>query len=293
MRAVNTSPPAGHQVSRASSPHEYHARGWNLVWREVAAFTTGAFGSLVTREFLTIAVPLLLLWELLPRLGVVPKTLVPPLTTVAASAWDLVQHGHLAQHIVASLKRLAIGLSLALLLAFPLGVLMGWNPYLRKHLLPLFQLLAPIPPPAWVPITIIVLGVGWRMQTFLIFLGAFYPILFNTYQGVKDTDPRYLASARVFGASEWTLIRAVYIPHALGSVVMGIKIGIAMALVMLVIAEMYGTQIGVGRLLSESKEYFRIERMVVCMAILGALGWFLIEIMKYLEAKLALWRVGR
>ena len=85
-----------------------------------------------------------------------------------------------------------------------------------------------------------VLGVGLPMQIYLIFLGAFYPILFNTYQGVKDVDPRYVASARVFGASEWTLIR-----------------------------------------------------MIACMVVLGAIGWFLIEIMKYVEAKLALWRVGR
>ncbi|MBM4026722.1 MAG: ABC transporter permease [Planctomycetes bacterium] len=263
------------------------------VFRETGRFLKTAFGSLISIEFATVLLPLLALWELAPRLGWVPRTLVPPVSRVALTLWDLFAHQGFIGHIGISLGRFALGLGVALATALPLGVLMGWNVFFRKHSLPLFQLLAPVPPPAWVPITIVVLGVGLPMQTYLIFLGAFYPILFNTYQGVKDTDPRYLASARVFGASEWTLVRHVYIPHALGSVVMGIKIGIAMGLVMLIIAEMHGGRAGLGYLLLESKEYFQIDRMVACMVVLGAIGWFLIEVMKYVEAKLALWRVGR
>lgn len=131
------------------------------------------------------------------------------------------------------------------------------------------------------------------MQVFLVFLGVFYPVLFDTYQGVKDTEPRHVASARVFGASEFTLIKQVYIPSALGFVVMEIKIGIAMGLVMLVISEMVGAHSGIGWLLIESKDFFRLDRMVVCMLTLGFVGWFLIEVMKYIEIKLALWKVGR
>lgn len=261
--------------------------------RELGRFLRTAFGSLATIEFATVALPLLALWEVAPRLEWVPRTLVPPLSQVAAAGWDMFAHHGMWGHVGASLGRFALGMAAAIATALPIGVLMGWNVFVRKHALPLFQLLAPVPPPAWVPITIVVLGVGLPMQTYLIFLGAFYPILFNTYQGVKDTDPRYLASARVFGASEWTLVRSVYFWHALGSIVMGVKIGIAMGLVMLIIAEMHGGREGLGYMLVESKEYFQIDRMVVCMVVLGGIGWFLIEVMKYAEAKLALWRVGR
>lgn len=182
---------------------------------------------------------------------------------------------------------------MAVVVAVPIGTLMGWNQFLRRHALPLFQMLAPIPPPAWVPIVIILLGIGLPMQVFLVFLGVFYPVLFNTYQGVKDTDPRYIASARAFGASEFTVITRVYLPHALGSLVMGLKLGIALGLVMLVVSEMVGAHSGLGWLLIESKDFFRIDRMVVTMLVLGFIGWFLIEIMKYVEAKLAMWKVGR
>ena len=270
-------------------------RTWRLfiVLREFGAFLKTAFGGIISIEFATVIIPLLILWEVAPRLDWVPSTLIPPFSRVMETMWDMFVNLRLLSHIGISMGRFLLGLGIAVITALPIGVLMGWNIFFRKHSLPLFQLLAPIPPPAWVPITIVVLGIGLPMQTYLIFLGAFYPILFNTYQGVKDTDPRYLASARVFGASEWTLIRYVYLPHALGSTVMGVKIGIAMGLVMLIIAEMHGGRAGLGYLLLESKEYFQISRMIVCMMVLGAIGWFLIEIMKFIEAKLALWRVGR
>ena len=272
---------------------DYGAKGWNLIYRELKAFLKGALGSVISVEFATVLVPLLIIWEVLPRSGVVPETLVPTPSKIVATFWQMLIEHDLPHHIGASLVRFFLGFSIALLTAFPIGVLMGWNVFVRKHCLPMFQILAPVPPPAWVPITIVALGVGLPMQVFLIFLGAFYPILFNTYQGVKDTDPRYLASARVFGASEFTLIRSVYVWHALGLVIMGIKIGIVLGLVMLIISEMYGGRSGIGYLLVESKEYFNIDRMVVCMIVLGALGWFLIEIMKYVELKLAIWRIGR
>lgn len=271
----------------------YRLRWRHTVIRETGRFLRGSFGSIFSREFLTVLVPLLILWELLPRLGVVPETLVPTPSKTLVTFKDMVLNLNLPFHLKASALRFGLGFLIALCTAFPIGVLMGWNLFIRKHFLPLFQILAPVPPPAWVPITIILFGVGLPMQVFLIFLGVFYPILFNTYQGIKDTDPRYLASARVFGASEFTLLTRVSIWHALGSVIMGIKIGIALGLIMLVIAEMYGGNSGIGFLLLEAKEFFQIDRMVVCMLILGFIGWFLIEVMKYIELKLAVWRIGR
>jgi ABC-type nitrate/sulfonate/bicarbonate transport system permease component len=280
-------------IIRDSASSRRGLRWWNLLVRELEVFLRGSFGSVFSREFLTVLIPLLILWEVLPRLGIVPRTLVPPPTAVVTTFRDMVVDLNMTEHLTSSAIRFGAGFLLALVTAFPIGVLMGWNLFIRKHALPLFQILAPVPPPAWVPITIILFGVGLPMQIFLIFLGVFYPILFNTYQGIKETDPRYLASARVFGASEFTLITRVYIWHALGSVIMGIKIGIALGLIMLVIAEMYGGRSGIGWLLLEAKEYFQIDRMVVCMVLLGFIGWFLIEVMKYIELKLAVWRIGR
>ncbi len=271
----------------------YETKGLNLFVRELSAFFLGVAKNNFTLESFTVFIPLVVLWEMLPRLGVVPSTLVPPPTVIAVTFKDLILNHDLLGHVSISMLRFSLGLAIAISTAVPIGVLMGWNLFIRKHALPLFQMLAPIPPPAWVPVTIILLGIGLPMQIFLVFLGVFYPVLFDTYQGVKDTDPRYIASARVFGASEFTLIKKVYLPNALSFIVMGIKIGIALGLVMLVVSEMVGAYSGIGWLLVESKDFFRIDRMVVCMLTLGFIGWFFIEIMKYIESRLALWKVGR
>jgi len=263
---------------------------FRLVLRELGYFFKGAALNIFSPEFLVVFIPLLGLWEALPRLGVVPRTLVPPPSDVAVAFWEMLTVRNFLGDIGNSMFKFFMGLGIATLAAIPIGVLMGWNIAVRKRTLPLFQLLSPIPPPAWVPITIILFGIGLPMQIFLIFLGAFYPILFNTYQAVKDTDPRYLSSARVFGASELTLILHVYFWHAIGAIIMSVKTGVAMGLVMLVIAEMYGGRTGIGYVLNEAKDYFQISRMVVCMVTLGVIGWFLIEVLKFVELKLAVWK---
>ena len=266
---------------------------FKLTLRELGYFFQGAALNIFSWEFITIFIPLLGLWELLPRLGAVPRALIPPPSDVAVTFWEMFTQHNFLTDIGNSMVKFFLGLGIAIVTAIPTGILMGWNISIRKRILPLFQLLSPIPPPAWVPITIIIFGIGLPMQIFLIFLGAFYPILFNTYQAVKDTDPRYLASARIFGASELTLILRVYFWHALGAIIMSVKTGVALGLVMLVIAEMYGGRTGIGYVLNEAKDYFQIPKMVVCMITLGIIGWFLIEALKFIELKLAVWKVGR
>jgi ABC-type nitrate/sulfonate/bicarbonate transport system permease component len=265
----------------------------HLALRELGYFLKGAVLNIFSLEFITVLIPLLALWELLPRFGVVPRTLVPPISDVAVTSWEMFTQQHYLKDIGNSMMKFFLGLGIAICTAIPIGTLMGWNMAIRKRTLPLFQLLSPVPPPAWVPITIILFGIGLPMQTFLIFLGAFYPILFNTYQAVKDTEPRYLSSARVFGASELTLILRVYFWHAVGAIIMSVKTGVAMGLVMLVIAEMYGGRTGIGYVMNEAKDFFQISKMVVCMVTLGFIGWFLIEVLKFVELKLAVWKVGR
>lgn len=217
-----------------------------VIFKEIRMFFKAALGNMFSLEFLIVLIPLLILWEILPRTEFlnINRKLVPTLSDVSLDFWQMLTKENLLMHIGNSMLKFFLGLAIAIVTAIPIAILMGWNIAFRKRTLPLFQLLAPIPPPAWVPITIVLLGIGLPMQTFLIFLGAFYPILFNTYQAVKDTEPRYLSSARVFGASEFTLILHVYIWHAIGAIIMSVKTGVAIGLVMLVIAELYGGRTG-------------------------------------------------
>ncbi|MDR2095195.1 MAG: ABC transporter permease [Treponema sp.] len=273
--------------------NDYETRGLRRLLQELWGFLKNSLGNFFSLEFLSVLVPILLLWEFLPRWKLIPESLLPPLSVVAERFWFMLWHKQLVLHIAYSMGRFFTAFATAVVLAVPIGLLMGWNLKIRAFVLPLWQLLSPIPPPAWVPMTIIFFGIGSKMHIFLMFIGIFYPVLFNTYQGIKDTDPRYLASARVFGASEFTLLRKVYFWHAFGSIIMSLKTGVAMGLVMLLIGESYGGRMGIGYLLGQAKDYFVIPEMMVCMVILGWIGWFLIEILKYIEIKLAIWKVGR
>jgi ABC-type nitrate/sulfonate/bicarbonate transport system permease component len=271
----------------------YETKGIRRLLIELGGFLKNSLGNFFSIEFITVLIPLLLIWEFFPRWKILPESLIPSLSTVAERFWFMLWHKNLVMHIIISLGRFFTAFGIAVALAVPIGLLMGWNVKLRAYVLPLWQILSAIPPPAWVPMTIIFFGIGSKMHVFLMFIGIFYPVLFNTYQGIKDTDPRYLASARVFGASEFTLLRKVYFWHAFGSIIMSLKTGVAMGLVMLLIGESYGGRMGIGYLLGQAKDYFVIPEMMVCMVILGWIGWFLIEVLKYVEIKLAVWKVGR
>jgi ABC-type nitrate/sulfonate/bicarbonate transport system permease component len=272
---------------------QYETKGLRRVFNELGGFLFNALRNFFSPGFLVILTALLLAWEFFPSWGLIPESLLPPLSMVGRRFWYMLRHKQLVLHIAVSMARFFIAFAAAVALAVPVGLLMGWNLKFRSWFLPLWQLLSPIPPPAWVPMTIIFFGVGSRMHIFLMFIGIFYPVLFNTYQGIKDTDPRYLASARVFGASEFTLLRKVYFWHAFGSIIMSLKTGVAIGLVMLLIGESYGGRLGIGYLLGQAKDYFNIPEMMVCMVILGFIGWFLIEILKYVEIKLTVWKIGK
>lgn len=275
---------------------KYELKGFHSVFfvvlRELGFFFKGALGNLFSPAFLMVLIPLLILWEMLPRLGVTGP-IIPYFSRVMAAYWDLLHNRSFLTDIGDSMNTFFRGVGLAVAIAIPLGLLTGWNEGLRKRILPLFQMLAPIPAPAWVPITIFLFGIGTPMQVFLIFLGAFYPILFNTFQAVKDTDSRYLASARAFGASEFTLITKVYFWSALGAIIMSVRTGVSAGLVMLLVAEMYGGNTGIGFVMNEAQSFFQIPIVVASMMTLGMIGWFLIEILKFLEVKLAVWKGGR
>jgi len=277
--------------------HENNIQGrpgiYQAVLHEFISFLRFSFGSLLTAEFLKVAIPLLILWEIVPQSGIIPRNLVPALSDVVNAFFNLLLYKNLLGHIFYSMTAFIPGIFFAVITAVPLGIAVGWNLYIRKHFLPLFQLLAPIPPTAWAPLTIIIFGVGLPMKIFLIFLGVFYPVFLNTYQAVKDTDPRFLSSARVAGASELTIITRIFFWDALGAILISIKTGIAMGLVMMTSAEMYGGIGGIGFLLAEAKDYFQISVMEACMILLGATGWFLIEILKYIELKLSIWKEVR
>ena len=172
---------------------------------------------------------LLLVWEIvagywLPRGRPELTTLLPPPTAIFKAAIELIGSGELLTHLWQSLRRELIAFAFALA-AVPLGIAMGWWKWAHEQLDPIIEILRPIPPIAWIPLSILWLGIGNAQNQFIIFLGIFFPLLINTIQGVKNVEPNLVRAARCLGASEWQILKRVVLPAALPQIFTGIRIG--------------------------------------------------------------------
>src|SRR5688500_692571 len=192
---------------------------------------------------------------------------------VVTGAWDLAQDGTLLDHITASLARVGIGFGLAFLVAVPLGLWMGWVSGAFYTLNPLFQMLRPISPIAWIPVAILWFGVGNMSPIFLIFISSVFPMMVQTTVGVRTIDRRYLRAAANFGVSREVLFRRVVIPAVLPEIIVGMRIGIGVAWLVVVAAEMVALRFGLGELVMDSSnDGNRYELEKASFYRIGAIG---------------------
>jgi NitT/TauT family transport system permease protein len=214
---------------------------------------------------------------------------------VVTGAWELVEDGTLWEHIQASLLRVGSGFGLAFLVAIPLGLWMGWVGGAFDTLNPLFQMLRPISPIAWIPIAILWFGVGDLSPIFLIFISSVFPMIVQTTAGVRTIDRRYLRAAANFGVSRSVLFRRVVIPAVLPEIIVGMRIGIGVAWLVVVAAEMIALRSGLGYLIMDSRNAGnRYDLVIASMIIIGVIGLLLDGATRLLERlKTVRWRYVR
>jgi NitT/TauT family transport system permease protein len=211
---------------------------------------------------------------------------------VITGTLELIRDGTLWQHIGASLFRVGTGFGLAVLVAVPLGLWMGWVKGAYITLNPLFQMLRPISPIAWIPIAILWFGVGDMSPIFLIFISSVFPMVVQTVAGVHTIEKRYLRAAANFGVSRATLFRQVVIPAVLPQIIVGMRIGLGVAWLVVVAAEMIALHSGLGYLIIDSRNAGnRYDLVVAGMIIIGLIGLLLDGLMRLLEGlKVVRWR---
>jgi len=219
---------------------------------------------------------LFLFWEWAARVWL-PKsqpdliTLMPPPSGVLAAGWELLQSGDLQHHLWASLKRELTAFGFALV-ALPLGIAMGWWPRVNRQLDPVIEILRPIPPIAWIPLSLLWLGIGNAQNQFIIFLGIFFPLLLNTIQGVKNIEPNLVRAARCLGASELQLLRKVVLPASLPMILTGMRVGFGVGWMALVAAELVGASTGLGFLINDARSVLRTDIVILGMLTIGFVG---------------------
>jgi len=214
---------------------------------------------------------------------------------VVAGAFELARDGTLWEHIGASLFRVGTGFGLALVVGIPLGLWMGWVSGVYRTLNPIFQMLRPISPIAWIPLAILWFGVGDVSPIFLIFISSVFPMIVQTTSGVHTIERRYLRAAANFGVSRSVLFRRVVIPAVLPEIIVGMRIGIGVAWLVVVAAEMIALRSGLGYLIMDSRNAGnRYDLVIASMIIIGVIGLLLDGINRLLERlKTVRWRYVR
>ncbi len=240
---------------------------------------------------------LILVWQGLSSSGIVPAYKLPSPAKVTTGFFDLIRTGmppgHLLHiHIYYSLLRVLWGYSLALLVAVPLGLLMGWSDKVRSLIEPLIEMIRPIPPLAWIPIAILWFGIGGKSAAFIIFLGAFFPILLNTISGVLSIDPVLIEAARVLNAGRRFIFLKVLVPGAIPSILTGMRIGIGIGWMTLVAAEFTGVKqgYGLGYMIMTARDIQRSDEIIAGMLVIGSIGLVIDACLKLIERQMIKWR---
>ncbi len=203
---------------------------------------------------------------------------------VVTGAFELIEDGTLWEHIGASLLRVSTGFLLAVAIGVPLGLWMGWVRGAFETLNPIFQMLRPISPIAWIPIAILWFGVGNASPIYLIFISSVFPMIVQTTSGVHTIERRYLWAAENFGVSRATLFRQVVIPAVLPQIIVGMRIGLGVAWLVVVAAEMIALRSGLGYLIIDSRNAGnRYDLVIAGMIIIGLIGLMLDGVMRLLE----------
>lgn len=217
----------------------------------------------------------------------------PPETVTGLK--DLVTSGLLWRHVWTSILRVAIAYFTAAAIAIPLGILMGWFKPLDTALNPLFQLMRPISPIAWTPIAILWFGIGGISPVFLIFLGAFFPIVVATAAAVRGVSAHYVRAARNFQLSGRTYFAHVLFPAALPEILTGMRIALGVAWLVVVAAEMVATESGLGYMIIDARnQVTRYDLVVGAMVLIGVIGLILDGSMRLVERiEIVRWRDGR
>jgi len=226
-----------------------------------------------------------------------PGSLIPPPYDVWQELQDLAFGGinddaysrTLHIHLLASMSRVYGGFVLALVVALPLGMLIGRVKIIRQLIDPTIQILRPIPVTAWLPLAMIIFGLGPRSAFFLVFLGAFYPILVNTIFGVRSVEPRLFEAAAMLGCRGPAQFFRVVLPAALPSIFTGVRLGLGFAWVVIVVGEMTGVPTGLGSVIMDGRTLSRTDLVVTGMIVIGVCGFVTDRIIVVISNRVLQW----
>jgi ABC-type nitrate/sulfonate/bicarbonate transport system permease component len=235
---------------------------------------------------------LLVLWEIGSATGMVSSLSFPRVSVIVATWWELVRSGELPGELLPSLLRMFGGYFIGIALGVLVGILMGSFRVFYHLLEPITEILRPIPSPAYIPIVILFLGIDDEMKIFMIAFASFFPVLLNTYSGVRSVDPVQLQTARTFGVKGKRLLWQIVLPSAAPYILTGMRVSLAVALIVMVISEMVAASNGIGYFILSAQRGFKIREMFAGVLTLAVVGYSLNRLFLLVENRLLAWHYG-
>jgi NitT/TauT family transport system permease protein len=230
------------------------------------------------------------LWEVIARMGVVSRLLLPPISEIVTETMEMAEGGQLWGHLRFSATNFTVGYLIAAATAIPLGLLLGASRKLDIILGPYVWALFSTPRLALVPLVTVALGFGMASKVFLVFIGAFFVIVINTWGGVKTVEQSLIHAGRVFGANRLQIFSKVVVPYTLPFIVIGLRLGVTRAIVVTVVSEMLASSRGMGYVIVRAVDAFNSPRLFSMILILVIVSMILVTGLRYLEAYVAPWR---
>ena len=231
-------------------------------------------------------------WEVAPRVGLVDRTFFPPFSKVVEGWWGLAISGDLYAHFIASIVRSLSGFGLAIVIAIPLGLIIGWYPLAKELLNPVLELFRNTAALALLPVFILLLGIGETSKISIVLFACVFPILLNTINAVRNVDSLLIRSAKSMGLSSYQLFYKVIIPASIPTIFTGIRMAGSASILVLIAAEMVGAKEGLGYLISYTQMNFQIAEMYAGIITISILGLILNYLLVSIEKKLSKWKVS-
>ena len=264
----------------------------SLVIVPASRFSAGSFAP-VARPFASVAL-VLVAWQAAWTLGFIPNAGFPSVIQTVEAFWGLCTvpfaKKTLLGHVGDSLLRWSLGLLLAVVVGIFFGACLGWFPRFRAMVRPIFEFLRYIPPLAWVPLAIIVLGPSLQAEVFIVFVGAVPPIIINTWTGLTSVDPILIDAGRTFGARPTRMLLTIALPASTLSVLTGIRVAIANGWASLIGAELIAAESGLGFIIINSQTSARPADILAGMLVIGAIGMMIDLLFRLISRRATRWQ---
>ncbi len=241
---------------------------------------------------LLLPIGLAILWEILARSPLGDPLYSPSLLQIGTALVALVTSGELVTHLGASAVRLLGGFTIALVTAVPIGLVLGSSSPMKRHLMPMLDLMRSFPSITLVPIAIVWFGIGDLAKGFLVAYACFWPMLLNTMTGVEETSPVLLRAARVMEVGDLALFRKILLPSALPSILTGVRISLAVSVIVLIVSEMVAATSGIGFLILDAERNYLTGKMFAGVLIMGVIGASLNALAQWTERYLLDYRAA-